>query len=56
MNYTDLPLFSPALASVLGAGEIDSTHCITTMNEIVLAFFDCYLKDAGMFSVQECYE
>lgn len=56
MNYTDLPLFSPALASMLGTGEIDSTHCITTMNEIVLAFFDCYLKDAGMFSVQECYE
>lgn len=56
MNYTDLPLFSPALASMLGTGEVDSTHCITTMNEIVLAFFDCYLKGTGTFSVQECYE
>lgn len=56
MNYTDLPLFSPVLASMLGTGEVDATHCITTMNEIVLSFFDCYLKDTGAFSVQECYE
>lgn len=44
MNFTDLPLFSPILASLLGVGEVDATECITTMNEIILEYFDCYLK------------
>jgi len=44
MNFTDLPLFSPILASLLGVGEVDATECIVTMNEKILGFFDCYLK------------
>ena len=55
MNYTDLPLFSPVLSKMLGAGNIDAAQCIDTMNGIVLNFFDCYLKDAGTFQVSESY-
>lgn len=56
MDYTDLPLFSPILASLLGSGSLDKTECIETMNRIILEFFDCYLKDEGEFQVQECYD
>ena len=55
MNYTDLPLFSPFLAGMLGTGDIDAAECIDRMNEIVLNFFDCYLKDTGTFQVSESY-
>lgn len=41
MDYTDLPLFSPVLASLLGSGSLDKTECIETMNRIILEFFDC---------------
>ena len=44
LNFTDLPLFSPALASLLGTGSVDSRDCIVTMNRIVLEFFDHTLK------------
>lgn len=55
MNFTDLPLFSPALASLLGTGTIDETECIKTMNEIVLQYFDYYLKDKGEININKCY-
>lgn len=55
MNFTDLPLFSPILASFLGVGEIDATECITTMNEIILEFFNYYLKDEGTVVIKESY-
>lgn len=55
MNFTDLPLFSPVLASILGTGTIDSTTCITTMNSIVLNFYDYYLKDKGVLTLNESY-
>lgn len=55
MNYTDLPLFSPFLASMLGTGDVDAEACILKMNEITLAFFDCYLKESGEFQVEEGY-
>ena len=44
MNYTDLPLFAPFLASKLGTGSIDATECIETMNGMILEFLNCYLK------------
>lgn len=44
MNYTDLPLLSPFLASLLGTGTVDETECIIEMNEMVLGFFNTYLK------------
>lgn len=56
MNFTDLPLFSPALSSMLGIGTIDSTDCIVQMNEVVDNFFDYYLKGEGELNIQECYE
>lgn len=56
MNYTDLPLFSPFLAGLLGVGEVDSEQCISKMNEITADFLDCYLKGEGTFAVEEIYE
>ncbi len=56
MNFTDLPLFSPALASLLGTGTIDPDRCISLVNEIVLNYMDCYLKGEGNFRVAEAYE
>ncbi len=47
LNFTDLPLFSPTLAKMLGVGTIDERTCIEAMNEVVLEFFNSYLKDAG---------
>lgn len=55
MNFTDLPLFSPILASLLGVGEVDATECITTMNQVILDYFNCYLKDEGTVVIEECY-
>lgn len=45
MNFTDLPLFSPVLASLLGTGTVDEMECILEMNEMVLQFFDSHLKN-----------
>ncbi|MBO5176553.1 MAG: hypothetical protein J6C07_03755 [Lachnospiraceae bacterium] len=55
MNFTDLPLFSPALAKMLGIGTIDPEECVITMNQLVLDFYNCYLKDMGEVVVQEGY-
>ncbi len=55
MNFTDLPLYSPILASLLGVGEVDAEECVLTMNEVILEFFNCYLKDIGAMTVKECY-
>ena len=55
MNFTDLPLFSPPLAKLLGTGEVDAGECIDQVNALVLGFFDSFLKDTGAFSVKESY-
>ncbi|MCR4598654.1 MAG: hypothetical protein K5678_06450 [Acetatifactor sp.] len=55
MNYTDLPLISPFLASKLGTGRVDAKKCIETMNEITLQFFDHYLKGTGKLQILESY-
>lgn len=47
LNFTDLPLFSPVLAGMLGVGDVDARECIENVNEIVLIFFDYYLKGEG---------
>lgn len=47
LNFTDLPLFSPILAKILGVGKVDARTCIENVNAVVLAWFDCYLKDKG---------
>ena len=55
MNFTDLPLFSPILANMLGVGEVDPEECVVKMNKLVLDYFNCYLKDLGEAVVQEGY-
>ncbi len=45
LNFTDLPLFSPFLARILGVGEIDAFYGVEKMNEVVLEFFDSILKN-----------
>lgn len=47
LNFTDLPLYSPILAGLLGVGEVDAKECIENVNEVVLTFFDYYLKGEG---------
>jgi len=46
MNLTDLSLFSPVIANALqgGKAEIKPIYCLKTMNEVILNFFDLYLK------------
>ena len=55
MDYTDLPLFSPALAKMLGSGDVDNEYVMTTVNSLAVDFFDCYLKGEGQFTVNESY-
>ena len=55
MNFTDLPLFSPALAKMLGIGEANPEECVIKMNRLVLDYYNCYLKNMGEASVQESY-
>lgn len=47
LNFTDLPMFSPVIAKLLGVGEVNAEECIGNVNHIVLIFFDYYLKDEG---------
>ena len=55
LNFTDLPLFSPTLAHMLGTGKVDSRYCIETMNQTVLNFFEHTLKDAKELHLQTEY-
>ena len=47
LNYSDLPLVSPPLAKLLGAGEVDPMECMENVNQMVCTWFDYYLKDSG---------
>ncbi len=55
MDYTDLPLFSPFLAKMLGSGNVDHGFVSDTVNSLEVRFFDCYLKGEGSFDVNEHY-
>jgi predicted dienelactone hydrolase len=55
LNFTDLPLFSPTLAGLLGTGEVDSRYCIETMNNVILNYFNYYLKDSGGLNLKTEY-
>lgn len=55
LNFTDLPLFSPALAQLLGTGQADSRYCIETMNQVLLAFFNHTLKGGADLHLQSAY-
>ena len=54
MNFTDLPLFSPPLAKMLGTGSVDAEKCMMTVNKMTREFFDSYLKGKGEFVAQDC--
>lgn len=55
MNFTDLPLFSPILADMLGIGTVNPKECVIKMNQLVLEYYNCYLKDMEQVSVLESY-
>lgn len=56
LNFTDLPNISPILARILGVGEVDAKECIENVNEVVLIYFDYYLKGEGSLTeLQEVY-
>ena len=55
LNFTDLPLFSPFLAKMLGVGTVDPWYCIETMNSVVLEFFNSHLQDAGEADITKEY-
>ena len=55
MDFTDLPLLSPAIASALGTGSVNSSEFLPMMNGIVLNWFDYYLKGEGVLQIQDKY-
>ncbi|MCM1274288.1 MAG: hypothetical protein NC299_02840 [Lachnospiraceae bacterium] len=52
MDFTDLPLFAPALSKMLGKGDVNSSEFIPEINGIVLEFFNYYLKGEGEPSIE----
>ncbi|MCM1157007.1 MAG: hypothetical protein NC300_00810 [Bacteroidales bacterium] len=52
MDFTDLPLFAPALAKMLGKGDVDSSEFIPEINSIILNYFNYYLKGEGEPNVE----
>ena len=55
LNFTDLPLFSPVLARALGVGTVDARYCIETTNQLVLEYFNCYLKGKAVPQFEKEY-
>lgn len=55
MDFTDLPMFSPFLGSLLGTGDVNSEEFMYMVNAIVLNWFDYYLKGEGTLNIQAIY-
>lgn len=55
MDFTDLPLISPFLGSMLGHGNVNSEEMMTEVNAIVLNWFNYYLKGEGTLDIQAHY-
>ena len=55
MDFTDLPMFSPFLGSMLGSGDVDNEEFMYTVNGIILNWFDYYLKDEGSLNIKATY-
>ena len=55
MDFTDLPLISPMLASVFGRGDVNNEEFMTMINGIVLDWFNYYLKNEGTLDIQAKY-
>lgn len=64
LSLTDLPLVSPFLVKVInssvekdtGSDDADKYKVLETMNEIVLQFFDSYVKGEGHFESAGTYK
>ena len=55
MNFCDLALASPILAKALGTGDVDARTCLENLNEIVLKYFNYYLKEEGVLDIKDSY-
>lgn len=55
MDFTDLPMFSPFLGSMLGSETEDCEEFMYTVNGIVLNWFDYYLKGEGSLNIKATY-
>ena len=55
MDFTDLPLFSPFLASMLGSDDIDHEAFMYRLNGLVRDWFDHYLKGKELPEIQAEY-
>ncbi len=55
MDFTDLPMFSPFLGSMLGSETDDCEAFMYTVNGIVLNWFDYYLKGEGSLNIKATY-
>jgi dienelactone hydrolase len=53
LSLTDLSLASPILTRILNghAASVSAEDCLRLINKECLAFFDCYLKGIGAFSL-----
>ncbi len=55
MDFTDLPMFSPFLGSMLGSETDDCEEFMYTVNGIVLNWFNYYLKGEGTLNIKATY-
>ncbi|MBH5319563.1 alpha/beta hydrolase [Paenibacillus sp. GSMTC-2017] len=57
LSLTDLPLYSPILATILQGGKAtaDEYYVIETQNKIIVEFFDYTLKGVGRFTSEGTY-
>lgn len=56
LNYTDLPLFAPGLAKLMGTqgtGDVDVRACIQKLDEIILNYCNHYLKGSEPISIEK---
>lgn len=56
MNFCDLAVASPLGARLLGTGKTDAWKCLANINELVLNYYNYYLKDASTFEVPDGME
>ncbi len=59
MSVTDVPFVAPFLVSLInlsvpkgGGQEMDSLRTVEKMNELILNFFNVYLKGTGSFAIK----
>ena len=57
LTLTDLALTSPLLTRMLNGrkASIDTEYCLTSISQLSLEFFDCYLRGKGTFAPQASY-